>query len=39
MQNGYIEQLNRFYREDVLDAYGFEDYITKNFEHHLDGGL
>jgi len=25
MQNGYIERFNRFFREDVLDAYYFED--------------
>ena len=25
MQNGYIERFNRFYREDILDAYWFED--------------
>lgn len=26
MQNGYIERRNRFFREDILDAYWFEDY-------------
>ncbi len=25
MQNGYMERLNRFYREDVLDAFWFND--------------
>lgn len=25
MQNGYIERFNRFFREDILDAYWFED--------------
>ena len=25
MQNGYIERFNRFYREDILDAYYFKD--------------
>ncbi len=25
MQNGYIERFNRFYREDILDAYYFND--------------
>lgn len=25
MQNGYIERFNRFYREDILDAFYFED--------------
>lgn len=25
MQNGYVERFNRFYREDVLDAYYFND--------------
>ena len=25
MQNGYIERFNRYYREDILDAYYFED--------------
>ena len=25
MQNGYIERFNRFFRDDVLDAYWFED--------------
>ena len=24
MQNGYIEQLNRTFREDILDAYEFD---------------
>jgi transposase InsO family protein len=29
MQNGYIERFNRFFREDVLDAYYFNDpFIT-----------
>lgn len=23
MQNGYIERFNRFFREDILDAYNF----------------
>ena len=25
MQNGYVERFNRFYREDILDAYYFND--------------
>jgi putative transposase len=25
MQNGFIERFNRFYREDILDAYFFKD--------------
>ena len=25
MQNGYVERFNRFFREDILDAYWFED--------------
>lgn len=25
MQNGFIERFNRFFREDILDAYWFED--------------
>ena len=25
MQNGYIERFNRFFREDVLNAYYFND--------------
>ena len=25
MQNGYIERFNRYYREDILDAYYFDD--------------
>ncbi|WP_434037777.1 integrase core domain-containing protein [Formosa sp. 4Alg 33] len=25
MQNGYIERFNRHYREDILDAYYFDD--------------
>jgi putative transposase len=25
MQNGYIERFNRFFREDILDAYYFND--------------
>ena len=25
MQNGFIERFNRFYREDVLDSYWFDD--------------
>lgn len=28
MQNGYIERFNRFYREDILDAYYFNDSIN-----------
>ncbi|MDW5287858.1 IS3 family transposase [Formosa sp. PL04] len=28
MQNGYIERFNRFFREDILDAYYFNDYIN-----------
>jgi len=36
MQNGYIERFNRFYREDVLDAFWFNDLhqlrkLTKNW--------
>lgn len=30
MQNGFIERFNRFFREDILDAYWFEDY--KHFQ-------
>ncbi len=25
MRNGYVERINRFFREDILDAYYFED--------------
>ena len=25
MQNGYIERFNRFFREDILDAFYFND--------------
>ena len=27
MQNGFIERFNRFFREDILDAYWFEDLV------------
>ena len=30
MQNGFIERFNRFFREDILDAFWFEDY--KHFQ-------
>ena len=35
MQNGFIERLNRFYREDVLDAYWFNDlYQLRTLTNH-----
>ena len=35
MQNGYIERFNRFFREDILDAYYFQDqYQLQRMSEH-----
>ena len=35
MQNGYVERFNRFYREDILDAYYFNDLHQLRILIHL----